>query len=316
MLKKTLLELKKEKPSHIQYTCRMLVKAATEKISRVNKPFLNITFADKSDSFIFNCFDDHPYYTFFQSLPEGSVVDATVSVDRFNDQFSLRLIFAQSVDITNPSVLEEVLESPSESIDDLWTKMNSILDTISDTKLKSLVSFITLTYSEQLKTYPAARSIHHAYRGGLLEHTTHMLEIAKNIISIYPNINEDLVLTGILLHDLGKIKEYTNSIVLGTTIEGQLKGHTLLGIEILRDAAKIVPIDPKHLLALEHIIGSHMNKLEWGAVAIPSTPEAILVSQIDALDAKVQTAVYHAPKVIDNHFTGYVKGLDTRLVQI
>lgn len=316
MEKKTISQLRELKPSNSQYLCRLLTKSVTEKTGKTGRPFLSVELGDKTGTFIFICFEDNPCFKAFKRLPNGSILDCHVFVDRFNDQFTLRISFINQLDTSDPTVFDDVVETPKESIDDLWKAVVDITDTISDPKIKSLIKYTLVTLSSDFKNHPAGRSVHHAYKGGLLEHTANMLRIASRTIDLYPELNRDLVLAGIVLHDLGKIREYNFVFSPEETFPGQLKGHVLLGLDILREANNVTPIDPKDLLSLEHIICSHMGKLEWGASVVPATLEAVFVATIDMMDAKTNAAQYAYRNTPSESLSGYTRGLDTRLVKL
>jgi 3'-5' exoribonuclease len=142
---------------------------------------------------------------------------------------------------------------------------------------------------------PAGVRMHHAYVGGLLEHVVTLLEAADRIAPLYPELNRDLLLMGVFLHDLGKVRELSFDRGLSYTDEGQLVGHIVLGVELLaekvRQAAELTgePFPPELLLRLRHLIVSHHGALEFGSPVVPMTPEAIALHYLDNLDAKVHS---------------------------
>ena len=170
---------------------------------------------------------------------------------------------------------------------------------------------------------PAAVSVHHAFVGGLLEHTLQLMKLADRMLPLYPALNRDLVLMGLFLHDLGKTAELEWEKGFSYTAEGNLIGHTIKGVIMLSAvAAKVAretgtPIPPDALLVLQHIVVSHHGSLEFGAVKVPSTPEAIFVAMLDNLDAKttvaLQSAQRHKGMQPGQEFTDRVWSLDTRI---
>ena len=176
---------------------------------------------------------------------------------------------------------------------------------------------------ERFRQAPAAVSVHHAWIGGLLEHTLQLLRIAEVTLPLYPALNRDIVLMGLFLHDLGKTTELTWEKGFNYTTEGNLIGHTVKGAILLhamaakcaRETGQRLPADA--LLVLEHIVVSHHGSLEFGATKVPSTPEAIFVSLLDNLDAKTALAVHsaqrHKPIGPGQEFTERLWSLDTRL---
>ena len=157
--------------------------------------------------------------------------------------------------------------------------------------------------------------MHHGYRHGLLEHTTRMARAAKALLPLYPEVDPDLALAGVLLHDIGKTVEYEGTLAPRKSRPGILQGHVVLGYQMVRKAGLKARLDPERLERLEHVILSHQGKLEWGAAALAATPEAVFVSMIDNLDARmgmVQAALRQAPA--GQEFSERLPGLETPLL--
>ena len=178
---------------------------------------------------------------------------------------------------------------------------------------------------EQFKLAPAAKMMHHAYLGGLLEHTLTLMKIADAILPLYPKLNRDLVLMGLFLHDLGKTRELIYDRTFSYSDRGELIGHIVEGAIMLHDKAAQTMSSagvrfPAHTVTvLQHIILSHHGIPEYGAAKIPATPEAILVSMLDNVDAKTTIALTAAkrdrlnPAELGGNFTEKQWALDTRL---
>jgi 3'-5' exoribonuclease len=174
------------------------------------------------------------------------------------------------------------------------------------------------------KQCPAAKSMHHACIGGLLEHTLQLLKLGDRICPLYPRLNRDVVLLGLFLHDLGKTRELIFDRAFSYTDRGELIGHIVEGAIMLHDKAQQVMrstgqrLPANFVMVLQHIILSHHGIPEFGAAKIPATPEAILVSMLDNLDAKTHMALSAArPDMSTNelggNFTEKQWALDTKL---
>lgn len=151
---------------------------------------------------------------------------------------------------------------------------------------------------------PAARSMHHAYIGGLLEHTLSMAYLANILAEHYPYVNKDLLITGVLLHDMGKTEEYSIDGSFGFSEDGRLVGHIVRGVILIEQAAAELDFPPDELRQLLHLILSHHGTLEWGSPVKPKTIEAILLHQIDLLDSRVQGFFDHlADNAGDDNWT-------------
>lgn len=156
---------------------------------------------------------------------------------------------------------------------------------IKDPKLAELVKDILGEHAKAFRESTAAIKVHHNYKYGLLEHTLH---VAKNAVAMarnYPNVNASLAAAGAILHDIGKIEEYSTGLETDKTRAGNLQSHMALGYAIVRNAAIKVGVPEKLRQEIEHIILSHHGKLEYGAVVLPQTPEAMIVHAADMADA-------------------------------
>jgi 3'-5' exoribonuclease len=186
---------------------------------------------------------------------------------------------------------------PETSVDTerLQQRLRDILLSIEDPPLRSLMEcfLIDEELMQQFASAPAGIKAHHAYHGGLIEHVVNILECAYRIADLYPQVNRDLLLAGVFLHDLGKVREmdYDSSFVYND--EGQLLGHMTIGVEMLSEKIRQVseltgePFPKETALRLKHMILSHHGQYEFGSSKLPMTPEAIALHHLDNLDAKV-----------------------------
>lgn len=192
-----------------------------------------------------------------------------------------------------------------------------INDYIVDEEYKTLVKCIYNDYNDLLITCPAARSMHHAVRGGLLWHICGMLDIATGIAAVYPKeINRDLLFTGVLLHDIGKIEEFGRSnaafgMVDKYSTEGTLLGHLVIDALIVEKYDDV--ISEEKLLLVKHMLISHHQKPEWGACVKPMTLEAELLSRIDGIDAAVNEIVGAQKDINVGEFTQPIFALENRI---
>ncbi|GAG00316.1 unnamed protein product, partial [marine sediment metagenome] len=177
---------------------------------------------------------------------------------------------------------------------------------------------------EQFRRAPAAAQLHHAYLGGLLEHTLNVLELALLVIPRYPRVSLDLVLAGTFLHDIGKTAELTYDTSFGYTDSGQLVGHITLAAVWIQEKAKQAEAEtgqpiPKELLAmLQHVVLSHHGSHEFGSPKLPAFPEAIAVHYLDNIDAKLHLYLREIDADPDeqSHWTQFQRSLDTRIYKV
>ncbi len=200
----------------------------------------------------------------------------------------------QSVDV-EASDLKNLLPVSSRDMDGMFARVKAILGTLEHPGMRALADGYIgdATLMAEFCTAPAAMNVHHAFIGGLLEHTLNLLEGAERLLPLYPQLNRDLVLMGLFLHDMGKTQEMTWSRGFDYTEDGNLIGHIVRGAINLQVKAALASktsgqrLSPSAVRALQHIILSHHEKLEYGAARHPSTPEAMFVAMMDNLDAKM-----------------------------
>lgn len=198
---------------------------------------------------------------------------------------------AEQVDVTN------FLPHSEHDVSQLLSRLRGILLKLSNPHLRALVECFLMD-DEIMAGFckaPAGVRNHHAYLGGLLEHVVALLDAAEKLLPLYPEVDRDLLLTGIFLHDIGKVRELSYTRVFSYSDEGQLVGHIVIGVEMLNEKAIRVPDltgepFPKELaLRLKHMILSHHGSYEFGSPRLPMTPEAIALHHLDNLDAKVHS---------------------------
>jgi 3'-5' exoribonuclease len=189
----------------------------------------------------------------------------------------------------------DFIRQSQRDVGQLTARLREILQSIGDPHLRTLMDcfLIDEPLLAAFTTAPAGMKAHHAYQGGLLEHVVNMLEIANRISDLLAGVDRNLLLAGIFLHDLGKIRELNFSNGCSYTDEGQLLGHLVIAVEMLTEkiaqAEKLMgePFPPETALRLKHLILAHHGSYEFGSPKLPMTPEAIAVHHIDNLDAKV-----------------------------
>jgi 3'-5' exoribonuclease len=238
--------------------------------------------------------------------------------DYYNDMFSPKLQAAEVIEAAEAEaegMLGSLVEVPPESADELWGHLVEGIAAIEHPQLKETVQRVIDDTEQAFRTAAAAISMHHAYRHGLLEHTVHMLRACRALLPLYPQVDADLAIAGIILHDVGKLEEYEGEFSAKTSRIGTLQGHVVLGFRIARKAAIQSHLNADLTERLEHIILSHQGEKEWGAAAMAATPEAVFVSMIDNLDAKmgmVQRVLRNASE--GDEFSERLMGLQTRVL--
>jgi 3'-5' exoribonuclease len=209
------------------------------------------------------------------------------------------------------------------NIEEGWSELLEILRSVRDKHLRLLIrKFVEdPAIVAAFKKSPAAMQMHHAYVGGLLEHTLGIARAAKALLPLYPRLNADLVLTGVFLHDIGKTAELSGGLSISYTDRGQLVGHITIAAMWIADRARQVAEEtgeafPAHLVdVLQHLVLSHHGSHEYGSPKLPCTPEAFFLHHLDNLDAKVWMTTHAIDTDADPEasFTSYNRSLATRL---
>jgi 3'-5' exoribonuclease len=220
---------------------------------------------------------------------QGDVVKIRAEVCRYNGklQFVLDKIRRAGADEMD---LADYVPRTQKDVEELWLALVRAVDSFSDLSLQALVrSFLDdPMFAAAFREAPAAKSLHHAWLGGLLEHVVSLIGICQLIANHYPEINRDLLLTGAILHDIGKLEELRWGTSFDYTLQGQLVGHITLGIAMIeKKLATLEGFPPALRLLVEHMVLSHHGKLEFGSPKLPMIPEAVLLNFLDDLDAKM-----------------------------
>jgi len=213
-------------------------------------------------------------------------------------QGALQLILSH-VEVIDPAQVspEDFLPQSAQNVARLTARLRELLLTIANPHLRALVECFLIDdeFVRKFTTAPAGIKNHHAYHAGLLEHVVMMLTMADRIADLYPDLDRDLLMTGIFLHDMGKVDELSYDRAFGYTDEGQLVGHLVMGVEMLRgkvdQTADLTgePFPSELLLRLKHMIVSHHGPPDYGSPKLPMTLEAIALHYLDNLDAKLHT---------------------------
>lgn len=193
--------------------------------------------------------------------------------------------------------LADFLPHTEHDIGKLLERLRGFLLRLANPHLRALAECFLMDeeFLAALSQVPAGVRNHHAYLGGLLEHVVTLLDAADRVLPLYPHVDRDLLLMGVFLHDIGKVRELTYAKAFAYTDEGQLIGHIVIGVEMLNEKAARVPdltgepFPVELLLRLKHMILSHHGTYEFGAVKLPMTPEAIALHYLDNLDAKIHS---------------------------
>jgi 3'-5' exoribonuclease len=213
----------------------------------------------------------------------------------------------------------DYLPKTTKNIDELWQTLTDFVASFQDSNLRALVQsfMVDPEIAAAYKNAPAAKTLHHAYIGGLLDHVVSLFRSCDLVCRNYPQINRDLLLTGAFLHDIGKIHELTYNRSFSYTSRGQLLGHMIIELEMLQKKLAALPDFPGEMKTLiEHMIISHHGQYEFGSPKLPMFPEALMLHYLDDLDSKMESMRAHFEREAENDssWTSYNASLGRTLL--
>jgi 3'-5' exoribonuclease len=296
----------------------LVIKKLATKTASNGNPFLTLDLGDRTGSFGCTLFSDGAVFDTVKAAGEGGVIRVEGRIDYYQGRLSPKLLKVASLseeELGQPGLIDNLVEVAPEPAAELWAEFQTFIDGIAHDELRMTVRGVFEEIGDTFKWTPAAVSMHHAYRHGLLEHTIHMARACKALLPLYREVDADLAMAGILLHDTGKTIEYEGSLATKRSRKGILQGHVVLGYQLARKHGIKARLDAERLERLEHIVLSHQGEPEWGAAVYAATPEAVFVSMIDNLDAKmgmVQRTLRQANE--HDEFSERLMGLNTVLL--
>jgi 3'-5' exoribonuclease len=308
------------------------VESVAAELTKEQQPYCKLGLADACDRMTLRVWSDHPSYKTCSALQPEDFIELTGEF--LQSQFGMEARKWTMRPLTEAEKAE-LLQGPPElrqkQAADFEFVRKSIAE-ITDPRLRALGETFLTEFGARFRRTAAARSYHHARRGGLVEHTAQMIRTARAIAPLYPELNVDLLIAGILFHDCGKLWENAlpeNGFVMGYDERGELIGHISIGLELVNSlwrklAAEnaegwkaLTPPSEDVRLHLLHLIGAHHGEAQFGSPVIPKTPEAMALHYIDNLDARLEmfTAGYATAKPLASRIFDRVRPLPGNLVK-
>src|SRR5881398_3035450 len=308
------------------------VESATPKLTREQQPYCELTLADACDRMTLRVWSDHPAYKTCSALTSQDFVELTAEF--YQSQYGLDARKWTVRPLTQQEK-NELLQGPADLRAKQASDFQFVRETvaaIADPRLHALSEAFLSEWGDRFRRTAAARNYHHARRGGLVEHTAQMMRVAKGIAPLYPELNLDLLLAGILFHDCGKLWENQmpeNGFNMSYDERGELMGHISIGLELVNSLWRkigvenagawkdLAPASEDVRLHLLHLIGAHHGEPEFGSPVTPKTPEAMALHYIDNLDARLEMffAGYAVAKPLAPRIFDRVRPLPGNLVK-
>ena len=246
----------------------------------------------------------------------GSAVKVRGTVQEYNGRLQLRVEKWRAATPEDPVDMSQLVPCAPRKPEDMMAEIRETVNSFRSENLRKLTEGMLELAGGDLSWFPAAQRMHHAERSGLLHHTTDMLRLAEAMLKIYPWLNRDLLLAGVIIHDLGKMDELKSDRagnVTDYTRDGQLLGHLVRGITNLNRVADKLGIHGECVALLEHMLLSHHGESEYGSPKAPMFPEAEALHWIDIMDARMNTMKGVEDKTPEGAFSEKIFSLDRRV---
>ena len=293
--------------------CFLLVKSVDKKTSAKGDTYLDMLLSDKSGDINAKLWSYVP--AVHGEYSAGDIVKIRGSISSYNgaDQLRIEKIrVATALDGLDPA---DFVASADYSPEKMYGELKSIAEAFEDLDLKNLVCFLLEENKEKILFWPAAFKLHHAIRGGLLMHTLSIARLAESVCEVYPFVDRELLLSGVILHDIAKTVEYevsSSGLATGYTARGNLIGHLADGAIMIRRTADKLDIKSEVVMLLEHMILSHHGEPDFGAAVRPAFIEAELLSELDMLDARMYEMREACEKLEKGEFSARLWSMDNR----
>ena len=288
-------------------TSNFVVASKQVKTKKNGDPYLAVTLADRTGQLQANMWDN--VSDSVNAFEQDDFVKVKGMVQKYNGRWQLTLHKVRKLGDAEIDY-SDYLPKTSKDIDQLWRTLSDYVATIENPWLKQLVQDFMAdeTIATAYKNAPAAKTLHHAYVGGLLDHVVSLFTVCDLAARNYPQVNRDLLLTGAFLHDIGKIHELAYQRSISYTTKGQLLGHMIIELEMLHEKLSHIPGFPDELkILIEHLIISHHGQYEFGSPKLPMFPEALMLHYLDDLDSKMESmrAQFEREGELESPWTSY-----------
>lgn len=286
----------------------VLLMSVHQGVTNKGAPYLTLVFQDNTGSIDAKYWsvDEHTLHQF----KPGMLVNVKGDVFFHQKQLQFRVNSIDPIE-GDINIQEYVKEGPIKK-EELVNRVKAHIEDIKNPNISRLIKELMQDYEKDFFEFPAAKRNHHDFFRGLATHVLGMLDLAQQVCSMYPILNKDLLIGGIILHDLGKILELSGAIVTEYTTQGKLLGHISIMQAILIEKANSLEIDGEEVMLLRHMILSHHGVYEYGSPVLPMIPEAEILYFIDNIDARMNTISKSLTKCTAGEFTSRIFALDNR----
>ena len=301
-----------------EITTYLMVKAIALKVGSNRKTYLDLVLGDSSGEINGKKWDiADEEIPGLERIKEGNIIKVRALVTEWNGMKQLRISRIRLTGAEDELEISDFVKAAPEKPEDMYEYIYSIAESLTDHQLSDLCKKVLTDHKEKLMYYPAASKNHHAEMAGLLWHIKRMLMLGDKACQVYTNLDRDLLLTGVILHDTEKMTEILSNelgISSGYSFEGKMLGHLVLGVRELDRVCEEMGIDTEKKVMLEHMIISHHYEPEFGSPKKPLFPEAEMLHYLDMIDAKMFDMEEAVSKTEPGEFSDRVWTLDNRTI--
>ncbi|CAM3438110.1 3'-5' exoribonuclease YhaM [Nosocomiicoccus ampullae] len=289
-----------------------LVKRAQDGVTQQGKPYMTLILADKTGELDSKLWTVTPEQ--ITELKEADLVKVRGEIINYRGKNQMKILeIRTSTPEDNVLVKDFLKEAPIDG-EDLFEKIFDYALKITNANLQRITRGLLNKYRKEFSTFPAAMSNHHDFVSGLAYHVYTMLRVGESLCDIYETLDRNLLYAGIILHDIGKVKELSGAVNTTYTVEGNLIGHIVIATEEITKIAEELNIEGEDVMLLKHLILAHHGKLEYGSPKTPMIPEAEILHMIDNIDARVLMMNKHIQNAEKGAFTQRVFPLEGRML--
>ena len=271
--------------------------------------YLNVVLQDCSGTIEAKKWDASPADV--EKIKAGAILRIEGQAYDYKDKLQVKIMSAYEIKPEEVNLNNLVISSPI-PVEDLIADFKKYYNSVKNKDCKLILTETFKKYYKQFIDFPAGVSCHHDFYHGLLYHTVSMCKLAEQIQKLYPEANYDLLISGCLLHDVGKVIELSGPLTTKYTTEGNLLGHITIGMSIIREISSANKIESEVPVLLEHMILSHHGKQEFGSPILPETREALLLSMIDDMDSKMMVLDKAYKNIAEGEKTDKIFSFDNR----
>ena len=287
----------------------LLIAAVHEGVTGNGAPYLTLNLQDASGSLDAKLWDVKPAQK--EICEAGKVIRIRGDIINYKGHAQMKILTVAPYEgEVKPEDFQALTPIDTEA---MKSDVEKAIESIRHPVLHDIVEYLLGKAGEKFYTHPAASKNHHEFKGGLATHETNMLKMAYVFLEQYPFLNHDLLIAGVLCHDIGKLRELSGGVVTEYTLPGKLLGHVSIGAEMVDEAARELGYeDEKEVVLLKHMVLSHHGKYEFGSPVLPMTPEAEALNFIDNIDARMEIIRKAMEQTKPNDFSLRIYALDNR----